>query len=162
MDRVVGACVYCGPGEQVTGISKPPVGLQMVGNPPELETGELSSMGLDGRIFQDSTGGGGGAFEGTGEGFHQFPGELGSICAAGRTTSTIRGGGGMSGQNSAKTCAFTSSLRPQSNSPAPSSSNPSKAIASVRYTYLLTAWWNSSCSFLTCASFSVHGHVESI
>jgi len=141
MEKVVGACVYCGPGEQVTGMSKPPAGPQMVGKPPELETGELSSMGLDGRIFHDSTGGGGGAFEGTGEGFHQFPGELGSICATGRTTSTIRGGGGggMSGLNKAKTCAFTSSLRPQSSSPAPSSSSPSKAIASVRYTYLLTA-----------------------
>lgn len=103
IERVVGACEYCGPGEQVTGMSNEPVGLQMVGkDADDVETGE-SSTGLEGRIFQDSTGGGGGAFEGTGWGLHQLPWELGSIGADGRTTSTIRGGGGISGENSVNT-----------------------------------------------------------
>ena len=66
-------------------------------------------------------------------GCHQFsaPVELGRT-GVGRTTSAGRGGGGRSGRNMPMMAVLTSSLRPQSSSPAPSSSNPSRAMALVR------------------------------
>ena len=88
-------------------------------------------VGLDGMTLHDSTGAG--ADAGMVGADHQFApaGELGSN-GGGRTTSMIRGGGGNRGKNSPMTLVLTSSLFPHSSSPAPSSSNPSKADTWVR------------------------------
>lgn len=119
----------------------------------ELESAEDVVLGLDGMTLHESTCAG--VDEGRVDCDHQFApaGELGNN-GGGRTTSTIRGGGGNSGRKRPMMLCLTSSLFPQSNSPQPSSSNPSKADTCVRYTNLLIDWMNSSCNFLTCISFS--------
>jgi len=88
-----------------------------------VESTDVVEAGLEGRIFQDSTGAG---IAGGGGACVQTPGEEGSK-GGWRTTSTILGGGGTRGFMRARTAFLTSSLRPANSSPAPSSSRPSRA-----------------------------------
>src|SRR6266496_2867238 len=98
----------------------------------EFESVEDVVLGLDGMTLHESTGAG--VEEGTVGWDHQFApaGELGNK-GGWRTTSTILGGGGNNGRNRPKRVFLTSSLFPHNNSPAPSSSNPSRAVTCVRY-----------------------------
>jgi len=110
--------------------------VQTTGGP--LVTG-ISEAGEDGRTFQASTGAGS-EDEDTGMfGAHQLAvGELGSKGTGLGCSWALGGGGGRSGTKNPWICCLTSKLPPHKSSPAPSSSIPSKAIASVRKTYLLT------------------------
>lgn len=127
---------WCWAGEFILGTSDIPIAPQPDEYGAVFVVGGLSVSGLDGSTLHASTGGGGGRDGGGagGVGDHQLaaPGELGSSGGGARTTSTIRGGGGNNGRKKPKIRPLTSSLRPQSNSPAPSSSMPSNAITSVR------------------------------
>jgi hypothetical protein len=92
----------------------------------ELESVEVVVLGLEGMGLHASTGAET-EDEILGCDHHSVPaGELGSR-GGGRTTSTIRGGGGSRGRNRPMILFLTSSLFPHSNSPIPSSSSPSRA-----------------------------------
>jgi hypothetical protein len=116
-----------------------------------LESADVDvTLGLDGSTRQDSTGAG---TAGEGVDCDQMPAPAGELGSSGgwRTTSTILGGGGSRGLFSRLMMLFlTYSLLPQSSSPAPSSSKPSRAETWVRKTNLLIAWTNSSCNFFAC------------
>ena len=92
----------------------------------EFESTDDVVLGLDGITLQESTGAGTDAEILDCD--HQFApaGELGNK-GGGRTTSMILGGGGNNGWKRPITLDLTSSLFPHSSSPAPSSSNPSRA-----------------------------------
>lgn len=104
----------------------------------EFESVDEVVLGLDGRTLHVSTGAV--VDDGSVGADHQLAlaGELGNK-GGGRTTSTMRGGGGSKGRNIPRRLFLTSSLFPHSSSPAPSSSRPSRAETCVRYTNLLMA-----------------------